>query len=754
MHPIVSELTLEEKASLVSGENFWQTRAVERLGIPAITMADGPHGVRMQKESADHLGLNESEPATSFPTAAATGSTWDVELLEEMGRALGAEARTLGADILLGPGVNIKRSPLCGRNFEYFSEDPLLSGALGAAWIRGLQSEGVGASVKHFAANNQETDRMRISAEVDERTLREIYLPAFERIIHEANPATIMAAYNKLNGVHLSENSRVLEEILRGEWGYQGYVVSDWGAVVDPVASVAAGLELEMPSSGHRSPKLIVEAINSGKLSESSLDRAVSRIIAVHENLLDGRPEPRAVDYQEHHELARRIAAASTVLLANEGRLLPLDPANGGAIAVIGEFARTPRYQGAGSSHINPVQLDNALAAMGEASTRKIAFAPGFTLDGSDAPELHDEAVELAQNSSVVVLFLGLPAQEESEGFDREHLHLPQVQIDLLEAVVARNSNVVVVLSNGGVVSLKGIRGRVPAIVETWLGGQASGSAASDVLFGHAEPGGRLAETIPLELAHTPAHVNWPGDHGVVRYGEGTFVGYRWYDATQREVEFPFGFGLSYSSFEYSQFAVHVPEAKVARAVVSLTIENVGQREGSDVVQVYVRDLESTVKRSPRELKGFAKVHLKPGERKTVVIELDERSFAFWGETGWVIEPGEFQIEVGPNSRDLPHRQQILLDVPVPATVLHADSTLEEWLSVPAGSEVLQAAMAHMGDAAVLINDNEVIRLLGSMPLGTLLNFARQSAQLDFSIEDKVRELLEEVSLASSSSGA
>jgi len=745
MHHLVSQLTLEEKAGLVSGGSFWTTRPVERVGIPSVMMTDGPHGVRMQKASADHLGINQSEPATSFPTAAATGSSWNPELLEEMGRALGTESRALGVDILLGPGVNIKRSPLCGRNFEYFSEDPLLSGALGTAWVNGIQSVGVGASLKHFAANNQETDRMRISAEVDERTLREIYLPAFENTVRNGRPATIMCSYNRLNGVFLSQNSRLLEEVLRDEWGYDGYVVSDWGAVVDPVASVGSGLDLEMPSTGDRSPQRIIEAVRSGSLDEIILDRAVSRVLTVHDRLLTDRTEAGAVDFAAHHALARKIAAESTVLLANDGGLLPLDPKQGGTVAVIGEFAQSPRYQGAGSSHINPVQLDDALTAIIDSTDRQVAFVPGFTLDGTPNPLLHEEAVALAATSSVVLLFLGLPAEEESEGFDRTHLGLPDAQLALLKAIAAVNGNIAVVLSNGGVVTLDGVAGVAPAVLETWLGGQASGSAAADIIFGASEPGGRLAETIPHALAHTPAHVNWPGNDGIVRYGEGVFIGYRWYDATDRAVAFPFGFGLSYTSFEYSNLSVSIPDTTTAQATVEFTVTNTGTRSGSDVAQVYVSDLESSVQRPLRELKGFEKVHLAPGACRTIRIELDARAFAFWGPTGWTVEPGTFRIEVGANSQDLPLREDITLNVPAPPIPLDKNSTLEEWLSNPVSAGILQAAMSEMGQGADLVAEEETVRLLGSMPLSTLLNFAQQAGQLKFDIDAKVAALLETV---------
>lgn len=725
MHPTVARLTLEEKASLVSGASFWTTQSVEHAGVRPVTMTDGPHGVRLQLENADHLGIYDSEPATAFPTAAATGSSWDPELLAEMGRALGAECRALGVDILLGPGVNMKRSPLCGRNFEYLSEDPLLSGVLGAAWVRGLQERGVGASVKHFAANNQETDRMRVSAEVDERTLREIYLPAFERVVRESAPATVMCAYNKINGVFASRDRWLLTEVLRHQWGFDGYVVSDWGAVSDPVASVAAGLDLQMPTTQGRSPAAVAEAVRSGALAEADLDRAVSRLLTVHDRLLAGRGEAPAADLDAHHGLARRIAAESSVLLSNAGDLLPLDPATGGTVAVIGEFARTPRFQGGGSSHINPPRVDAALAAVEQATTRTVRFAPGFSLEGGDDAALHAQAVEIAREADVVVLFLGLPEAQESEGFDRTHLLLPATQLALVEQVLAVNARVVVVLSNGGVVTLEGIARRVPAILETWLGGQAWGAAVADMLFGTTEPGGRLAETIPVALAHTPARVNWPGQDGAVRYGEGVYIGYRWYDVTDREVAFPFGHGRGYTSFAYSDLRVRVPDATRARADVAVTVTNTGRRRGAEVVQVYVSDVDSSVARPVRELKGFAKVRLDPGESVTVTIELDERAFAFWGRDGWTVEPGEFVVAVGASSRDLRLREEVVLDVPAPLPPLDAESTVGEWLSHPVGGPVLQGAFAQMGDVGSALVSEEVIAMTVAMPLRSVFAFGQ-----------------------------
>lgn len=736
-HPAVARLTLEEKAGLLSGASFWRTRAVEAADVEAAVLTDGPHGVRLQTGAGDHLGLHDSEPATAFPTASATGSTWDPDLLREVGEALGREARALGVDVLLGPGINIKRSPLCGRNFEYLSEDPLLAGVLGAAWVEGLQSEGVGASVKHYAANNQETDRMRVSAQVDERTLREIYLPAFERVVTTASPATVMCSYNKVNGTYAAQHPWLLTEVLRDEWGFDGYVVSDWGAVTDPVASVAAGLDLEMPGTGDRSPGLLIDAVRRGELDETVLDRAVSRVLGVHDRLRAARATDPAgtedvdpgADAGAHHDLARRVAAASMVLLVNDGDLLPLDARDGGRIAVVGELARTPRYQGAGSSKISPTRLDDALTAIRAATDREVGFAAGYTLDAEDEADpteqarLRDEAVALADGADVVVLVLGLPAAEESEGFDRTHLLLPAAQRDLVAAVTGVTPRVVVVLAHGGVVTLDGITGVVPAVLETWLSGQAGGSATADVLFGVAEPGGRLAETVPLALAHTPAHVNWPGADGVVTYGERLYVGYRWYDATDREVDFPFGHGLGYTTYAYDDLRVDVPDPSIARARVEVVVENTGARAGAEVVQVYVGHPGAAVDRPVRELRAFAKVHLEPGERRTVALDLDERAFAHWSPDGWRVEPGTYVVDVGASSRDLRATAEVVLEVPAPVPALTTTSTLDEWRAHPAGGPVLAEALAGQAGAGTL-EDPETLALVGPMPLRAVLSFA------------------------------
>ncbi|HLT60827.1 MAG TPA: glycoside hydrolase family 3 protein, partial [Microlunatus sp.] len=559
----LDELTAAEKAALTSGATAWTTKGVERLGVPGVRVADGPHGLRRPADGADELGLGGSVPATCFPPAVALGSSWDADLVRRVGVALGAEARDQGVAVLLGPGVNIKRSPLCGRNFEYFSEDPLIAGVLGAAWVAGVQSRGVGASVKHFAANNAEHDRFRASSEVDPRPLREIYLRAFQRIVTEQQPWTVMAAYNKINGVYATQDPWLLTTVLREEWGFTGLVVSDWGAVDDPVAAVAAGLDLIMPSTDGRTDALVLAALESGDLDPAALDRAAGKVLELADRASTGGSTDPEPDPDAHHALAREAAGKSVVLLRNEGGLLPLDPAGAETIAVIGEFARTPRYQGAGSSLINPTRLEAALEEIVRyAGTDRVRFAPGYRLGtepgdgaaaeqqiGDEVSRLREEATTLAAEADVVVVFLGLPAAEESEGFDRQHLELPAEQTTLLDAVLAVNQRVVVVLSNGGVVRVSGWQDLVPALVEGWLLGQAGGSALADVLFGAVNPSGRLAETIPLKLSDTPAYLDFPGQFGRIRYGEGIFVGHRWYDARDLPVSFPFGHGLSYTTF-------------------------------------------------------------------------------------------------------------------------------------------------------------------------------------------------------------
>lgn len=715
---IVARLTVEERASLTSGLDFWHTEPVARENIPSIMLTDGPHGVRKQTAEGDHLGLHSSVPATCFPPAVALGCSFDPELLERVGAALGAEARALQVGVLLGPGINIKRSPLCGRNFEYLSEDPLLSGVLGAALVHGMQSQGVGASLKHFAANNQETDRMRVSADIDPRPLREIYLRAFERVVRDAQPWTVMCSYNRINGVYSSRNPWLLTDVLRGEWGFEGLVVSDWGAVDDRVASLAAGLDLEMPSTGGRTDAEIVAAVRAGTVDESVLDTAAARVIELVQKAVAASDPGATFDADAHHALAREVAAQSIVLLRNENDLLPL--ATDANIAVIGELARTPRYQGAGSSRIEPTRLDNALDEIRSLSGRDVPFAAGYALDGSDSAELVDEAVKRAADADIAVVFLGVPAELESEGFDRDDLELPQRQTALLDAVLTANPNVVVVLSNGGVVRLSGFADRVPAIVEGWLLGQAGGGAVADVLYGHANPSGRLAETVPIRLEDTPAHTNFPGEHGHVRYGEGLFVGYRSYDARRLDVSFPFGHGLSYTTFEYSDAAVESD----GDLTVHVTVTNTGGRAGAEVVQVYAGAPGSSVARAPRELKGFTKVRLDSGESQRVAVSIRRDDLAYWDTRvdSWVVEGGTYSIDIGASSRDI--RQTLTVDmtgdaVRIPLTM---ESSLGELFQNPAAAEIVLQAFGSLGGEVGV--DESVLKMAASMPLGRLAGFA------------------------------
>ncbi|GII05292.1 glycoside hydrolase family 3 C-terminal domain-containing protein [Planobispora takensis] len=706
------DLTLAEKASLTSGSSTWQTTPVDGR-VRAITLTDGPHGIRRQDPAAgDALGLNASLPATCFPPAVTLGSSWDPELARRVGAALAREASALGADVVLGPGVNIKRSPLCGRNFEYLSEDPLVSGVMGAAVVAGIQSLGIGACVKHFAVNNQETDRMRVSADVDEQTLREIYLPAFERIVREAAPYAVMTAYNRINGVYASENHWLLTEVLRGEWGFDGLVMSDWGAVNDRVAALAAGLDLEMPPTG--TDGQIVEAVTAGRLEESAVTAAAERVIRLVRRVEDARrsagrdeetprfdgqgEEPRRFDDWDedaHHELCRQAARAGAVLLKNDGGLLPLDPAGSQRIAVIGEFARTPRYQGHGSSHVVPTRLDtpwDALRAAAGPGT-ELSFAPGFTLDGTPDAALVADAVSAAASADTALVFLGLPEAAESEGFDRTTIDLPAGQIALLRAVSAACPRVAVVLANGGVVGVARWQDAASAILEGWLPGQAAGTALADLLFGFHSPCGRLTETIPVKLADVPSHLNFPGRDGHVVYGEGRYVGYRHYDTLDVPVAYPFGHGLSYTRFSYDDLAV--VENGGNTWTVEATVTNTGGRSGHEVVQLYVAFEEQAPSRPRHELRGFTKVGLEPGESRRVSFTLTGRDVARWSPSrrGWRIDPGSFVVEVGASSRDIRLRAEVSTAGDGLTDELGPMSTLGEWLAHPVGAELLGARM-------------------------------------------------------------
>jgi beta-glucosidase len=705
-------LPLEEKAVLLSGQDFWSTPAVERAGLPSVVLTDGPHGVRRQQGDLDRIGLLESVPATCFPPAVAVASSWDPQVAERVGTAVGREARAIGVSVVLGPGVNIKRSPLCGRNFEYYSEDPLLAGVLGAAHVRGQQGEGVGASVKHFAANNQETQRMRVSADVDERTLREMYLPAFERVVSEARPATVMCAYNKVNGTYASQHRWLLTEVLRDEWGFTGAVVSDWGAVDDRVAALEAGLDLQMPGDSGAGNRLVVDAVKAGELDEAVVDRSVRRVAALA-GLVTGPTD--GFDADAHHALARELAAGCAVLLKNDGGALPLAP--GARVAVVGEFARTPRFQGGGSSHVNATRVDDALAALRQAHP-DLAFAPGFTLDGSgDAAALRDEALVLARDADVTVVFAGLAEADESEGFDRTTLDLPGTQVELIRAVAAVGRRTVVVLSSGGVVSLEGWHDEVDAVLAGFLLGQAGGSALADLLTGAVGPSGRLAETIPLRLEDTPSYLNFPGEQGHVRYGEGVMVGYRHHVTTGVPVRYPFGHGLGYTTVETSDLRVEPTGDDTA--TVTLTVTNTGDRAGRHVVQVYVATSAGPVRRPARELRAFTKLSLQPGDSRTVTLQLDRRAFAYWDvrEAGWVVAPGDYTVQVGRSCADIVVEQTVTLagDQVVPELTL--ESSVEEWFAHPvAGGPLLAGFLASMPDGAAEMHAG-MLSMIGSMPM-------------------------------------
>ncbi|MET0764572.1 MAG: glycoside hydrolase family 3 C-terminal domain-containing protein [Blastococcus sp.] len=706
-------LPLEQKALLLSGRDFWSTEPVEEAGLPSVLMTDGPHGVRRQKGASDQIGFLDSLPATCFPPAVAVGSSWDPDLAERIGTAVGIEARALGVHVVLGPGVNIKRSPLCGRNFEYYSEDPLLAGVLAAAHIRGQQGEGVGASVKHFAANNQETQRMQVSVDVDERTLREIYLPAFERAVTESQPATIMSAYNKINGVYASENRWLLTDVLRDEWGFTGVVVSDWGAVDDRVAALEAGLDLQMPGDRGLGNQLVVDAVKAGELDEALVDRSARRVAA----LAGLVTEPTdGFDADAHHALARELAAGCAVLLKNDRDALPLAP--GSRVAVVGEFARTPRYQGGGSSHVHATRVDDALNALRDLHSGTVTFAAGFTLDGTgDSAALREEALGVARDADVTVVFAGLAESDESEGFDRTTLDLPAEQVELIRAVAAVSPRTVVVLSSGGVVSLEGWHDDVDAVLAGFLLGQAGGSALADLLTGAVDPSGRLAETIPLRLEDTPSYLNFPGEQGHVRYGEGVMVGYRHVVTTDAPVRYPFGHGLSYTTVETSDLQVRATGDD--RATISVTVTNTGSRAGRHVVQVYVATTAGPVRRPARELRAFTKVSLAPGESRTVSLDLDRRAFAYWDvrEHGWVVAPGEYTVQIGRSACDLVAEAGVTLvgDDVVPALTLN--SSVAEWFAHPiVGADLLKGFRAALPEDAGA-NHDSLLQMIGSMPM-------------------------------------
>ena len=657
---IVARMTLAEKADLCSGADVWRVPAITRLALPSITLTDGPHGVR-KAAPGTHSGLARNLPATCFPTASALASSWDVDLLREVGAALGAEAAAADVAVLLGPGMNIKRHPLCGRNFEYLSEDPLLSGHLAAAMVDGIQSRGVGACVKHFAANDQEHRRMVVDVIADERTLREIHLRGFEIAIKDAQPWTVMSAYNRLNGVYCSENDWLLNEVLRRDWGFQGAVMTDWGATNDRVRGIAAGNDLEMPSSGGVNDRRLVTAVRRGDVDENVLDRAVARVVAL---VLRSRKQPRPTSsYTEagHHALARQAAAEGAVLLKNDSNTLPLQ--RDARISVIGAFAKDPRYQGTGSSRVTPTRLDSAFDAMQDivGSDNPLLYAAGYDPELSESdPRLIEEAAATAAETDAVVVFAGLPSVYESEGFDRPHMRLPDQHDRLIEAVCAANPNTVVVLANGAPVEMPWVASP-KAVLEAYLGGQAGGPAVADLLFGRSTPCGKLAETFPLSQEDVPSDSWFPGSNRQVYYREGLYVGYRYFDSFSRPVLFPFGHGLSYTRFDYADLRITRNEGTACQ--VALTLTNGGAFDGAEIVQVYVhRTDDSGPYRPEQELRGFAKVRLEAGKAESITVDLDPRTFSFFDVKAgdWADAPGEYEIRVGASSRDVRLRQRFV----------------------------------------------------------------------------------------------
>ncbi len=744
---IVDQLTLEEKAALCTGASAWTTVPVERLGVPEMIVSDGPHGVRRVPD-AKSMMMN-SLPATCFPTASCLASSWDVELLHALGEALADECIALNVDVLLGPGVNMKRSPLGGRNFEYFSEDPYLAGELAASLIAGIQGKGVGTSLKHFAANNQESQRFTVSAQVDERTLNEIYLPAFETAVKRAQPWTVMCAYNKLNGTYCSEHHELLVDILKNKWGFEGLVVSDWGAVRDRVAALKGGLDLEMPGPQDNRVQAVVEAVRSGELAEPILNEAVRRILNIVYKAQE-TPKGGVFDVDAHHLLARKIAAEGMVLLKNNA-LLPLKGQQ--HIAVIGRAAKEAHFQGGGSSHINPtkvaVPFDELQYQAGEV---ELGYAEGYPADETFRQDLIDQAVSLAQSADVALLYVALPTFKESEGYDRSDLDLTEQQIALIKAVAKVQPNTAVILNNGAPVAMGAWIDDVAAVLEAWMMGQAGGGAIADILFGQANPGGKLAETFPIKSADTPAFINWPGEAGAVRYGEGIFIGYRYYDAKEVPVLFPFGYGLSYTNFAYGNPSLSAANFRdVDGLTVTVDVTNTGSVTGKEIVQVYVHDRQSGLARPEKELKAFSKVELQPGETKTLSFELDFRAFAYYHPIyqQWITEDGEFDILIGASSADIRHTLTTTLKSTLELPCLiDKESTTREWLADPRSAAVLGAIFENFQDQVREIFGADgsadigmdVLEMMADIPLASVLLF--QQNKLPLPADDIVAGLL------------
>lgn len=734
---MVSQMTLEEKAGLCSGLDFWHTKGVERLGIPSEMVSDGPHGLRKQDQAADHLGINDSIKAVCFPAGCATASSFDRDLLRKLGETLGEECQAENISTILGPAMNIKRSPLCGRNFEYYSEDPLVSAEMAGALVHGVQSKNVGTSPKHFMANNQEYHRMTSSSEMDERTMREIYLASFEGMVKKEKPWTIMNAYNKLNGTYLCENKEMLTDVLRNEWGFDGYVMTDWGAMNERVEALKAGCNLEMPSCGGSTDAEIVAAVREGELDEAVLDKRCEEFLNIIFRYVENRDKNAVFQYERDHELARRIEEECMVLLKNKESLLPLSSDK--KVAFIGKYAKAPRYQGGGSSHINSFKVESAMDAVKFCENVKeenIIFAQGYD-DIEDVTDeaLLAEAVQAAGNAEAAVVFAGLPDNFESEGYDRKHMRMPNCQNRLIEAVAEVQPDTIVVLHNGAPVEMPWI-GKVKAVLEAYLGGQAAGGAVVNVLYGNTNPSGHLAETFPLRLQDTPCYLNYGGEHDKSVYSEGVFVGYRYYASKDMEVLFPFGHGLSYTTFAYRNLTVSKEKMTESETLtVTVDVTNTGEMTGKEVVQLYVAPKGGTVIRPVRELKAFEKIELVPGETKKVQMTLDRRAFAYWNTQihNWHVASGEYEIQIGKNAQDivLSHPVEVESEVLIPK-VFSLNSTMGEILADPKGKAVFEQAMAAMAgtqEAQAMEGDGEAISgemiaaMMEGMPLRQLISF-------------------------------
>ncbi len=738
---IIHSMTLEEKVRFCTGKDFWHTKAYEHLGIPGVMMCDGPHGLRKQEDDSDHLGINVSVKATCFPTASALASSFDVELLRELGEALGDVCQAEDVAMLLGPGLNIKRSPLCGRNFEYFSEDPYLTGKLGAAYVKGLQSKGIAACVKHYAANNQERRRNSVDAIVDERTLREIYLPGFEAAVKEGKTRSVMCSYNKVNGTYSSENKRLLTDILRTDWGFEGFTVTDWGAVKTRALGIEAGLDLDMPGPGRQHGQ-VMQALQDGSLKEAALDKAVRNILHFIARYLENRSPSASYSLENGHKLAGRLARESAVLLKNEGAILPLGKQS--KLAFIGAFAKEPRYQGAGSSYINAGEVTAALDC---AQGLDMRYAQGFvSSDTRTDAQLLAQAVSAAKAADVAVIFAGLPNAFETEGADRDDMKLPQNQNELIAAVAAAQPNTVVVLHGGAPVEMPWA-GAVPAILNMYLGGENVGEAEMALLFGDANPSGKLAETYPVKLEDNPSYLNFPGEGNRVEYKEGIYVGYRYYDKKNMPVQYPFGHGLSYTSFEYSDLRLDKQDMKDTDALfVTCKVKNTGKVSGKEAVQLYVRDVESYVSRPVRELKGFAKTSLRPDEEKTLGFSLDKRAFAHYdvANHGWRVESGRFAIELGASSRDI----RLVAEVTVKSTdadtvVFTRDSVMEDIMRTEKGREIAEkmikpayakgkAQDEMIAQSVELMGEGSkrmMERMMLEMPISSAVNFGKMTEE-------------------------